>query len=154
MNLVLAEEVLSHLHNWFAKDSSTFQNVSISGGELPSEMSDFVPEGAFYRVQGTYLNDGLHKRGDEGDVLQDEEISRAKVSVLAIPRPLLLIIDEIEAWNEKYGEIATGPFFSESFGGYEYQIRGFSSYGVAGSPLSGWRLAFANRLNPWRRMYD
>ena len=153
MNLILAEEVLSHLHNWFVKDTAVFENVEVSDGNPPDDISAFVPDNAFYRLQGTYLNDGLHRMGDPDDTLQDESIDRVLVSVLAIPRPLLLIIDEIEAWNEKYGEISTGPFFSEKFGGYEYQIRGFSSYGVSGSPLAGWRLAFANRLNPWRRMY-
>lgn len=153
MNLILAEEVLSHIHNWFVKDTAVFQNVEVSGGELPDDISAFVTDNAFYRIQGTYLNDGLHRTSDPDDELQDEVIERAVVSRLAIPRPLLALIDEIEAWNEKYAEISSGPFFSERFGGYEYQIRGFSSYGVSGSPLSGWRLAFANRLNPWRKMY-
>lgn len=153
MNVILAEEVLSHIHNWFVKDAATFTSVEVSGGELPDDISAFVPENTFYRMQGTYMNDGLHHVGDPDDELSDEKIDRVLVSRLAIPKPLLALIDEIDEWNQKYAEVAAGPFFSEEFGGYKYQIRGFSSYGVSGSPLSGWRLAFANRLNPWRKPY-
>jgi len=155
MNLVLLENVLSHLHNWFVRDSATFTDVEISGGQLPEKVAEYVPSGVFYRIQGSYLNDGLHKLGDDEieDILEDEKIERVKVSLLAIPKPLLLIVDEIEEWERKYGEVAKGPYFSEEFGGYKYQIRGFSSYGVSGSPLAGWRLAFANQLAPWRKMY-
>lgn len=151
MNVVLLEEVLSHIHNWFVRDSSVFTGITASDGSVPTEVSDYVSGKAFYRVQGTFLNDGLHKTDE--DSWEDEEIDRAKVSLLAIPKPLLKLVDEIEDWDKKYGEVAKGPYFSEKFGGYEYQIRGFSSYGVAGSPLAGWRLAFANQLNPWRKMY-
>lgn len=151
MNAVLLEDVLSHIHNWFVKDSSVFADVSVSGGQVPQALSDYVSGKRFYRVQGSYLNDGLHDLED--DQWQDEEIDRVQVSLLAIPKPLLNIVDEIEKWEEKYGDVAKGPYFSEKFGGYEYQIRGFSSYGVAGSPLAGWRLAFANQLNPWRKPY-
>ena len=151
MNVVLLEDVLSHIHNWFVRDSSVFENVSASGGAMPREVSEYVGGVRFYRIQGTYLNDGLHKSDD--DEWEDEEIGRVRVSLLAIPKPLLNIVDEIEEWEKKYGEVAKGPYFSEEFGGYKYQIRGFSSYGVAGSPLAGWRLAFANQLNPWRKPY-
>lgn len=151
MNVTLLEEVLEHIHNWFVRDSSMFSGVSVEGGSLPSEISEYVSGKRFYRIQGSYLNDGLHSTDD--DSLQDEDLEDVRVSLLAIPKPLLLIVDEIEEWNRKYADVASGPYFSEEFGGYKYQVRGFSSYGVSGSPLSGWRLAFANRLNPWRRPF-
>ena len=154
MNLSLAEEVLSHLHNWFARDSFVLTSVSFSDNGQPDEISERIPKGVFYRVQGSYLNDGLHRSGEPSDMFQEESADRVKVSVLSIPKALLSIIDEIEAWENQYGEVAQGPFFSEEFGGYKYEIRGYSSYGAASSNMSGWRLAFNNRLNPWRRMYD
>lgn len=153
MNLILLEEVLDHIHNWFVRDSSVFEGVEISGGTLPSDVAEYVPEGVYYRLQGSYLNDGVHMPGEESDELRDETIARAKVSLLAIPRALLAIVDEIDEWVEKYGEVAQGPFFSEEFGGYKYTIRGYSSYGAASASASGWRLAFAGRLNPYRKPY-
>lgn len=151
MNVMLLESVLEHIHNWFVRDSRVFSGVEVSGGALPDEVSEYVSSADFYRVEGSYRNDGLHKLGE--DELADEEVSRMKVSLLAIPKALLLLVDEIEEWEKNYGEVAKGPYFSEQFGGYRYQIRGFSSYGVAGSPLAGWRLAFANQLNPYRKPY-
>ncbi len=151
MNVVLLEEVLSHIHNWFVRDASVFTNVEVVDGHLTDEALDYVSDRKFYKLDGSYENDGLHST-DEDD-LEDEVMDRVRISLLAIPKPLLNLVDEIEEWERKYGEIAAGPYFSEEFGGYKYQVRGFSSYGVSGSPLSGWRLAFANRLNPWRKMY-
>lgn len=153
MNLILAEEVLCHIHNWFVRDTSLFSGVTFGSNALPSEIASYVPEGTYYRIQGTYLNDGLHLRGTNDVIKQEDVDGPVRVSKLVIPNPLLAIIDEIADWEDKYGEVAKGPFFSESFGGYEYEIRGYSSYGAASSSMSGWRLAFANRLNPFRRMY-
>jgi len=151
MNVVLLEEVLNHIHNWFVRDSATFLDVEITNGQLTDKALDYIADRQFYKLDGSYTNDGLH-RVEDGD-LNDEVVERARISLLAIPRPLLEIVDEIDEWEKKYGEVASGPYFSEEFGGYKYQVRGFSSYGVSGSPLAGWRLAFANRLNPWRKMY-
>lgn len=151
MNVVLLEDVLSHIHNWFVRDFSDFTNVQVENGELPTEIAEYVDGKSFYRIQGSYNNDGLHEVG--GDDLEDESVERVRVSLLAIPKPLLKIVDDIEEWDKKYSDVAKGPYFSEEFGGYRYQIRGFSSYGVSGSPLTGWRLAFANELNPWRKPY-
>ena len=166
MNLIVLEEVLNHIHNWFVRDSFVVTNATISDGELPDEIASRIPDGAFFRIQGSFTNDGLYVKESysgtalsdqfspfDNNELSDEEVARMVVSVLAIPRPLLLIEAEIEDWEAKYGEVAKGPFFSEEFGGYKYEIRGYSSYGAASSTYSGWRLAFANRLNPYRKMY-
>ena len=152
MNVVLLEEVLNHIHNWFIRDTSAFLDVEIVDGSLTDKALEFVEGKEFYKIDGSYLNDGLH-RVEDAD-LDAETVERMRISLLAIPKPLLQLVDEIEEWEEKYGDVASGPYFSEEFGGYKYQVRGFSSYGVSGSPLSGWRLAFANRLNPWRKMHS
>ena len=162
MNVALAEEVLNHIHNWFVRESSVFSDFDIEDGALPEEIAQYTSKASFYRISGTYLNDGLHEaiqpsgglsEASENTDLKDEHVDNATVSLLVIPKSLLLLIDEIGEWEDKYGEVAKAPFFSESFGGYQYEIRGYSSYGAATSSASGWRLAFANRLNPWRKMY-
>lgn len=151
MNVVLLEEVLDHLNNWFVRDSSVFSNVQIASDGLPQEIGEYVSGKTFYEMRGTYNNDGLHKVDE--DELVEEDAERVVVSLLSIPKPLLLIVDEIDEWNKKYGTVAENPFFSEEFSDYKYTIRGYSSYGAASSTASGWRLAFANRLNPFRKMY-
>lgn len=146
----MLEQVCYHLNNWFIRDAAVFTNVTFAEDEVPGEIEDYVLSGGLYRVEGTYTNDGAYMRGEEE--FNPETAKRVRVSLMAVPKAVRALVDEISEWEEKYGEVAKGPFFSESFGGYEYEIRGYSSYGAASSNMSGWRLAFANRLNPWRKM--
>lgn len=146
VDAVTLEEVLSHIHNWFDRESEHIDgSFAIEGGSL---VYVDIPEGAWYRVQGSYLNDGLHLHPAE-DLVDEEFVGT--ITVLRIPRPLLRIVEEIADWQEKYGDAASGPYSSESFGGYSYTMRGDSSQGNA-SGLSGWRLAFRDRLNAWRKI--
>ena len=145
----MLEKVLYHLHNWFERDVVSIRGASISGGTPPDEIVAAVPRGAFYRIQGTLLNDGLHLRGEES---LSDETSDMTVTVVAVPRALLSLVDEIDAWQAANGKAADGPYSQESFGGYKYTLKGFSTYG-APNAIDGWRLAFRDQLNPWRKMY-
>lgn len=149
MNVTMLEKVLYHLHNWFVRERLELGDASISDGQLPEEAAEAVPVGAYYRIQGTLLNDGLYLRGEEE--LRDEE-SDMVVSVLAIPRPLLSLVDEIDAWQQKNGAATDGPYYQEQFGDYKYTLKGFSTYGSANG-IDGWRLAFRDQLTPFRKMY-
>ena len=137
----MLETILTHLHNWFpvkgGKHSGTFAIVS---GALAV---DFLRPGQYYRIKGSVFNDGLHKHLDGS--LSDEEFI-GEVWALAIPAAVISLAEEIAAWREKNPETDKT---SESFGGYSY-TRGASSATGAG----GWQLAFAGRLNPYRRSYD
>lgn len=73
---------------------------------------------------------------------------------MAIPPAMLSLSEEIDAWQTKHGGVdstAMSPYNSESFGGYSYSK---SSGGSAesGGGFGGWQSAFANRLNPWRKL--
>ena len=146
---VLLEEVLTHIHNWFVRETVEVEACGIEGGALPTELTDKMLDGQWYRVQGSYLNDGLHLNPD--DTLLDETFS-GTVSLLAVPRPLLVVVEDIAAWQDANGSVSDGPYASESFGGYTYTLK--TSNGAQNGPqgLSGWRLAFADRLNPWRKI--
>lgn len=138
----MLETVLTHLKNWFLVDiyERTF-TIKDSALELP-----FLKKGQYYRICGSVFNDGLHKYGDSGDQLQDETFTGA-VWALAIPKAVVELAVEIEAWQAKNGEAAQSPYSSESFGGY--------SYTKATDPTTGhavtWEAAFRGRLNPWRK---
>lgn len=149
LDMVLLEEVLSHIHNWF-KVSEKSTSVEIADGALPESIASDMLEGQFYRIQGSLLNDGLHRH--VANDLEDETFD-GTVAYLAIPRPLLYIVFDIQAWNDKNGEAVSGPYASESFGGYSYTLKTDSSASGASGGLTGWRLAFRERLNPWRKMY-
>ena len=155
MDAGVLEQVLNHIHNWFVYDEIGVSRCAVEGGSLPASVS--IPEGAWYRIQGSLFNDGLHQH--PADDLTDETFD-GTVTVCAIPRVLLGIVDEItdyiDAMNESDAAVRGAKFQSESFGGYTYSLKGDSRANSAsggGSGLSGWQAAFRTDLNPWRKMY-
>ena len=138
----MLESVLLHLKNWFLVDvherTFTIENNTI---ELP-----FLQEGQYYRICGSVFNDGLHKYGD---VLQNETFTGA-VWALAIPKAVVELASEIEAWQNKNGEAVQSPHSSESFGGYSYTK---ATDATTGLPVT-WQTAFRSQLNPWRKVRE
>jgi len=146
MDAGILEQVLNHIHNWFVYDQMDVR-CAIEGGSLPASVS--IPEGAWYRIQGSLFNDGLHQH--PADDLTDETFD-GTVTTCAIPKALLLVVDDIAAWQEANGRAVDGPYASESFDGYSYTLKSDSGANSGSGGLSGWRLAFRDRLNPWRKI--
>lgn len=146
------EQVLTHIHNWFVYDQINMGHCTISDGSLPASVE--IPEGAWYRIQGSLLNDGLHQHPAVD--LRDETFD-GTITVCAIPNALLAVVEEIEDWQAAYlagqGKALTSPYSSESFDGYSYSMRDYSGANSASGGLSGWQAAFAGQLNAWRKMY-
>lgn len=128
----MLEQVLTHLHNWFEVETvkGTFDIVD---GELPVAVNDWQ----FFRIQGSVFNDGLYQAPA---TLVDETFT-GKVSLLAIPKAVIDLANEIEEWQESY-EKADSPYQSESFGGYSYSK----------ASASTWQDVFKSRLNAWRKL--
>lgn len=152
----ILEQVLYHLHNWFGRASISATGCTIADGALPASIASSMVEGAWYRIEGSLLNDGLHKH--PADDLQDETFD-GTITVCAIPRALLNVVEEItdyiDATNESDAAVRGAIFQSESFGGYTYSLKGDSRSGSAsggGSGLTGWQAAFRTDLNPWRKI--
>lgn len=148
MDAVLLEQVLWHIHNWFPRESVT-AGCTIADGALPASVAERLLDGQWYRIEGSYLNDGLHQHPAED--LSDETFD-GTITMLAIPKALLSVVDEIAAWQEANGDALNSPYTSESFGGYSYSIKGGLTAETSSQGLSGWRLAFKDNLNPWRKM--
>ena len=148
MDAGILEEVLYHIHNWFERESIS-SNVRIEDGSLPASVSSHLLEGQWYRIEGSVLNDGLHKH--PADDLTDETFE-GTVTTLVIPRPLLRVAEDIAAWQEANGKAVDGPYASESFDGYSYSLKSDSGANSGSGGLSGWRLAFRDRLNPFRKI--
>lgn len=149
MDARLLEEVLWHIHNWFARETMTVSGCTIADGALPASVEAKMHDGQWYRIEGSYLNDGLHRHPAVD--LEDETFG-ATITLLAIPKALLSLVEEIGAWQEANGKALEGPYASESFGGYSYTLKTDSAAQNGSGGLSGWRLAFRDRLNPWRKM--
>ena len=138
----MLEQVLRHLNNWFLVEihegTFTVENGSIA---LP-----FLQTNQYFRICGSVFNDGLHQYPAAD--LTDETFT-GSVWALAVPKAVIDLSVEIEAWQEKNGEAVASPYQSESFGGYSYTKR---SAGNDSGTLNGWQDAFRGRLNDWRKI--
>ena len=132
----MLETVLMYLNNWFVvsrnDDTYTIENGGIT---LP-----FLVDGQYFRIVGSLFNDGVYQYPGE---LTDETFD-GSVWALAVPKALLSTVEEITAWTAKNGD--SGPYTSESFGGYSYS-KATNSKGMA----VGWRDVFAAQLSPWKK---
>ena len=143
----MLEAVLTHLKNWFVVPRGVHSGIyKIESGilELP-----FLQNGQYYRICGSVFNDGLHKYGDESDLLQDETFSGA-VWALAIPKAVVELSKKIEEWQNKNGAAVESPYSSESFGGYSYSIATDSQTGNRAT----WETVFRSQLNPYRQIRE
>nr|DAU34927.1 MAG TPA: Protein of unknown function (DUF3199) [Caudoviricetes sp.] len=139
----MLEQVLRHLNNWFLVEihegTFTVENGSIT---LP-----FLQTNQYFRICGSVFNDGLHQYPVTD--LTDGTFT-GTVWVLAVPKAVVTLSEDIAAWEKKNGEAVLSPYTSESFGGYSYTK---ASGGKADtSAVTGWQDAFKSRLNDWRKL--
>lgn len=136
----MLETVLQNLNNWFlVPDGVHAGEFTVQGGQLTLP---FLQTGQYFRVVGSVFNDGLHQYPVAD--LTDETFT-GSVWALAVPKAMIELAEEIDAWQTKNGD--PGPFTSESFGGYSYS-KATNASGMA----VGWQDVFKSRLNDWRRI--
>ena len=136
----MLETVLQNLNNWFlVPDDVHAGEFTVQGGQITLP---FLQTGQYFRVVGSVFNDGLHQYPVAD--LTDETFT-GSVWALAVPKAVIELAEEIDAWQTKNGD--PGPFTSESFGGYSYS-KATNASGMA----VGWQDVFKSRLNDWRRI--
>ena len=140
----MLEQILHFIHNYFVKERHTgHYSISDNALDLP-----YLKDGQYFRVVGSDLNDGIYQYPAQ---LLDEEFD-GEIWAMSVPRSLIDLADEIEAWNSKYGDAVDSPYQSESFGGYTYSKgSGSSGAGKMATP-TGWQDKFGSRLNQWRKI--
>lgn len=149
MNPSTLDMVLQSIHNHFEASSFDVRGCSISGGVISAD----IPNGAWYRIDGSLLNDGMHKHPDT--TLEDETFD-GTITICRIPKPLLDVVEEVDAYlaasSDALAKVAASPYASESFGGYSYSLRSDLTGGGSGGGAGGWQSVFARRLRPWRKL--
>ena len=150
---MMLTQVCQYLKNWFEVATFVGSFEIIDGVITSLDDGDMgLLDGQYYRIIGSVFNDGVHKYGDTKDILEDESFTGA-VWAMGVPKALIALLSEIEAWRAKYENIdseAMSPFTSESFSGYSYS-KGAGS-GSSGSNVATWQSAFASALAPWRKI--
>ena len=140
----MLEEILMHLKNWFLVPDGIHEGAfEVKDGSITLP---FLAPGQYFRICGSVFNDGVYQYGP--DLKLTDEAWDGTVWALAIPKTVLELAEEIEAWEQKNGEASTGPYQAESFGGYSYTKATDTKTGGAMT----WQSAFRSRLNQWRKI--
>ena len=146
-------EICAEIKNYFTlPEDIHVGDWSIVGGAISPAL--VIPTD-YIRIAGSRLNDGVHKRTEQGVFELVDEDFHGGVWVMSPPADFLALADDIAAWQEKNGAIdspAMSPFASESFGGYSYSKSGGNASGGSSSAGADWKAAFASRLKIYRRI--
>ncbi len=144
-------EICAEIKNYFTYENDKhFGDFQIVEGLI---IPSFDIQTDYIRIEGSHLNNGVHKVSDND--LVDEGEFHGAVWVMSPPKAFLELVKEIEDWQAKNGALdspAMSPFNSESFGGYAYSKSGSSASGGSSSAGASWQAAFATRLTMYRRI--
>ena len=141
----MLEELMRECRNWFVIPNGVHLGTfAIKDGSIALP---FLAVGQYFRIIGSVFNDGVYQYGAGG--LSDETFDGA-VWALAVPAAFISLVEDVEAWRNKYENAANSPFQSESFAGYSYTKS--SASGNSGGSVTGWQSVFAARLNKWRKI--
>ncbi len=136
----MLEQLLRYLRNYFADETKSVEDTFVvSGGSIALAK---VLDGQYFLIEGSVFNDGVHQYPTTE--LIDEEFNGV-ITPLKIPKEILMLAEEIEAWQEKYG--SGSPYASESFDGYSYSKLSSSDGGAY-----TWKDEFASRLKGWKKL--
>ena len=132
--------ILNHLNNYFVVKNGVHRGTFVIADGAVS--LDFLKSGQYFKIVGSVFNDGVYQYPVSN--LVDEEFE-GEIWVMAIPKELLDLVEEISAWLKKYP--ITG-YISEKFGNYSYSQRtNFRS-----NAAISWQDVFSVRLNRWRKV--
>lgn len=141
----MLEQVLLYLKNFFIVENGVHDGeYTIKGGNIDLP---FLQKGQYFRILGSVFNDGVYQYMDSVALNLLDETFDGTVWALAVPRAVIALADEIEAWEAKTA--TDTPFVSESFGGYSYSRATNSN----GQP-AGWQDVFRARLHPYRKLRE
>lgn len=143
-------EICQYLKNWFNRgQKKIFGEFTIQNNQL--NISD-IQTGQYYRIIGSVFNDGVHKKGSE--TLTDETFDGA-IWLMAVPKDVIALADEIADWQSKYGTTESenmSPFQSESFGGYSYSKSSGGSASATSSSVPTWQTVYADQLRRYKKI--
>lgn len=150
-------EICQYLKNWFNRGLPKYvgeftirKNVDDTLDIVYGDEPLTFLAGQYVRIVGSVLNDGVHEFPFSD--LHEETFS-GSVWSMAVPKAVVDLSAEIEAWQEKNGGVdspAMSPYHSESFGGYSY-TKGSSRSGDSATVVS-WQSVFADRLALWKKL--
>lgn len=147
----MISEVCAHIHNYFETDDITGQRLIYSGTytiENGSIDLPFLEDGQYFRVFGSKKNNGVHQY--PATDLQDETFTGV-IWEMRPPQEFLEIVESIEDWMDKYGDVMRNPYQSEDMIGV-YRYTKMTSGKVTGDYIATWQNVYKDQLNEWRKL--
>lgn len=133
-------DVMRHTRNFFPVVSAAIEgHWAITKGALDLP---FVLPGQYFLIEGSVLNDGVHKAAATD--LADEIFS-GRITPLAVPAAFIDLVERIDTYRTE--NATASPYVSESFGGYSY-----SKATNAKGKVAGWKDVFASELKGWKKL--
>ena len=89
-------QVCAECKNYFVQPDVDIHvsNYTVSNGQIGPV--PFLKDGQYYRIVGSFMNDGVYKRGTDDLDLADEEFYGA-VWAMRVPREFVKLVDDITA---------------------------------------------------------
>ena len=146
---LMLSELCQELRNWFDRGQPRLHAAfQIKNGKIIDEdFTNVIQKNQYFRIIGAVFNDGIYKYTD--DLTLEDELFVGSIWLLAIPKEIIALSHEIDAWVSKYSDAINTPYSSESFGGYSYSK---ASGCGSGASVPSWQSTFANQLNKWRKI--
>lgn len=144
-------ELCHELKNWFDRGQPRIYGAfEISGGKITDvDFTSQIKTNQYFRIIGSVFNDGVYKFTEELELT--DEMFVGSIWLMAIPKEVIDLSQEIDTWIEKYKDDVNSPYQSESFGGYSYsKASGGSSGGGSSNPT--WQSTFSSQLSKWRKI--
>lgn len=143
-------EVCGYLNNYFDV-KRYFGFIEIRGGAVYCDGNQIpIAAGQYFALFRKNFVLGVYKYGE--DTLIDKEFDGA-VWMMDLPQAFMSLVDEIAAWQSKYGGIdsaAMSPFNSESFGGYSYTKSSSTDNNKKG--VMTWQDTYRSRLAQYKKV--
>lgn len=144
----MLSSLCQELKNWFDRDQPKINGIfEISNGRIiKPEFIQVIQNNQYFRIIGSVFNDGVHQYAPELELT--DEIFTGSIWLMAIPKEVIDLSNEIDTWVETNRDVINSPYQSESFGGYSYSK---ATGGANGGNVS-WQSTFASQLNRWRKI--
>lgn len=146
----MLSSLCQELKNWFDRGQPRIHGAfEIRDGKIiDTDFTDVIKTNQYFRITGSVFNDGVYKYTN--NLQLTDELFVGAIWLMAVPKDVIALSDEIDAWITKYGDVVNTPYSSESFGGYSYTKSSGGSGSGSGNPT--WQSVFANQLNRWRKI--
>lgn len=148
----MLSEICHEINNWFEK-LVIVGDITIENGNITNDkFLEKIQNNQYFRIVGSVFNDGIYKYTGEAITDLADEVYHGGVWLLAIPKEIITLSDDIDAWKAKYAtadSVAMSPFTSESFGGYSYSK---SAGGESNGGGTSWQATFKTQLDKWRKI--